>query len=340
MVDHPPTFNSCIGVNLTWCLENEQISNTVNNNFTTDVTTYISSGELAVMVTKGVALGFIVLLTIGGNILVLVAVMFNLHLRSSTNYFIVNLAVADLLLGTTVLPFSASLEVLGRWSFGQVFCDVWAAVDVLCCTASIMSLCVISLDRYIGVSRPLTYTTIMTEKRSILFIFFIWIASIIISVGPLFGWKEPPSEDESECNVTSQPGYVLFSVSGSFYIPTCVILIVYARIYRAAVRQTRFLERGIKTTKASGGSIESSGASGSTSEVTLRVHTGGVGTRLQSCDNLNLSPSCLQAVSGQQGRLAKFKRQKKAAKTLGIVVGVFILCWFPFFFILPLSKYV
>ncbi|KAK0047770.1 alpha-1A adrenergic receptor, partial [Biomphalaria pfeifferi] len=91
-------------------------------------------------------LAIIVLLTITGNVLVIASVVLNGNLRTTTNYFIANLAMADLLLGTTVLPFSATLEVLQYWVFGQFFCDVWAAIDVLCCTASILSLCVISID--------------------------------------------------------------------------------------------------------------------------------------------------------------------------------------------------
>lgn len=62
-------------------------------------------------VLTGLVLSTIVLCTIVGNVMVLLAVFVNSHLRSTTNYFIVNLAIADLLLGTTVLPFSASLEV-------------------------------------------------------------------------------------------------------------------------------------------------------------------------------------------------------------------------------------
>lgn len=80
------------------------------------------------------------------------------------------------------------------WVFGRIFCDIWAAVDVLCCTASIMSLCVISIDRYIGVRYPLQYPTIVTERRALLAMLGVWILAIIISIGPLLGWKQPPSQ--------------------------------------------------------------------------------------------------------------------------------------------------
>ncbi|NWH66093.1 ADA1D protein, partial [Thryothorus ludovicianus] len=98
---------------------------------------------------------------------------------------IVNLAIADLLLSTTVLPFSATLEVLGFWVFGRIFCNIWAAVDVLCCSASIMSLCIISVDRYIGVKYSLKYPTIMTERKAGVILVVVWLSSMVISIGPL-----------------------------------------------------------------------------------------------------------------------------------------------------------
>lgn len=250
------------------------------------------------------------------------------------------------------------------WLFGQLFCDIWAAIDVLCCTASIFSLCVISIDRYIGVTRPLQRSTIMTEKRALYIIIFVWLLSMAISVAPPIGWKDPPSPDPYECSVTTQIGYVLFSVSASFYIPLLIILLVYFRIYREAIKHSRFLSTGVKTTK-----VDESG-------VTLRVHKGGGGaTGRHLYNSLHHQPNTPShstssgsqcpprpspihqsssssersesSVVGQKhasrfttaGKVAKFKRETKAAKTLGIVVGVFILCWFPFFFILPLSEY-
>ena len=211
----------------------------------------------------GIILGFIILVTIIGNILVLLAVYVNSHLRSTTNFFIVNLAVADLLLGITVLPFSATLETLQYWPFGYVVCNVWASADVLWCTASIWTLCVISIDRYIGVTRPLQHSTIITEKRAVYIIVFVWVLSVAISIAPLIGWKEKGNNSPNECTVTKQVGYVIFSVSGSFYIPMLITVIVYTRIYREAARHSKNLVIGSKTTKVAGNG-----------NVVLRIHTG------------------------------------------------------------------
>ncbi len=391
----------------------------------------------------------------------------------------------------------------GNWYFGSIFCDVWATVDVLCCTASIMSLCVISVDRYIGVTRPLNYYSIVTAKRSTVLCLIVWISSLSISIGPLLGWKErsdfstsgnesspyaatsmSPSAavstkspaaavDSAElqaCNVNKEKAYVLFSTIGSFYLPTLIILAIYWRIYRTAVKQTKFLESGTKTDKST------SSLSG-TEVLTLRVHVGranpvtktvattavghhhhhhrpsppppssnnhlhvgkgrssarpsafdspanpSISDRSSSSgsapssrmiknnkncvrspphqpdtlppplnselakdlDELatvgpvikkkslvhhfqrknsssrrtsNTTTSSLTSATsagptltvttaasfsggsstGLSAKMFKFRRQKKAAKTLGIVVGAFLLCWFPFFVILPVGK--
>ena len=292
----------------------------------------------------------------------------------------------------------------GKWYFGAIFCDIWAAIDVLCCTASILSLCVISVDRYIGITRPLNYYSIVTAKRSSLLCVAVWISSLAISIGPLFGWKERDvlsNNDSLVCTVTTQPGYVLFSVSASFYLPTLVILGVYWRIYKDAIKQTKFLEDGVKI---------------SSNEITLRVHVGGnhqnqlvrkncrttikhknlienrERTRTESavaiCDEIaqqiELEQICVESAevncpnsdenqdvrmksnkrvlfeneedlmsknhrrgrkalshttnNGLSAKLFRFRRQKKAAKTLGIVVGAYLLCWFPFFVVLPVGK--
>ncbi|KAL3067069.1 hypothetical protein OYC64_016924 [Pagothenia borchgrevinki] len=270
----------------------------------------------------GVFLAVFISVAIVGNILVILSVVCNKHLQTVTNFFIVNLAIADLLLSIIVLPFSASLEVLGCWVFGRVFCNIWAAVDVLCCTASILSLCVISIDRYIGVKHCLKYPTIMTEKKAVAILVLVWVSSTVISVGPLLGWKEPPPVDERICKITEEPGYALFSSLFSFYLPLMVILIMYFRVYVVARRTTKSLEAGVKRER------------NKSIEVVLRIHCRSVLEDARPSSSKNHPFRSSLSV-----RLMKFSREKKAAKTLAIVVGMFILCWMPFFFFLSMGAF-
>ncbi|XP_074550820.1 alpha-1A adrenergic receptor [Halichoeres trimaculatus] len=273
----------------------------------------------------GVFLSVFILVAIVGNILVILSVVCNKHLQTVTNFFIVNLAMADLLLSIIVLPFSASLEVLGCWVFGRVFCNIWAAVDVLCCTASILSLCIISVDRYIGVKHCLKYPSIMTEKKAVAILVLVWVLSTVISVGPLLGWKEPPPVDDSICKITEEPGYALFSSLFSFYLPLMVILFMYFRVYVVARRTTKSLEAGVKRER------------NKSMEVVLRIHCRSVLEDARSASAKSSKNHPFR--SSLSVRLMKFSKEKKAAKTLAIVVGMFILCWLPFFFFLPMGSF-
>ena len=127
-----------------------------------------------------IPLGLICLIVTFGNILVISAVKISSKLRGPTNTIIVSLAVADLLLGkdynqlntlcihylgVLVLPLSAVYEVVDSWIFGRHLCFIWLSVDVWTCTASILHLVAISMDRYIAVTHPVTYPSIMTTTR-------------------------------------------------------------------------------------------------------------------------------------------------------------------------------
>lgn len=295
-------------------------------NFTNSSGGNYTEVDLTRAIPLGMVLGAFIVFAIAGNILVILAVVCNRHLRTPTNYFIINLAMADLLLSTTVLPVSATLEILNYWVFGRIFCDIWAAVDVLCCTASIMSLCVISIDRFIGVSHPLQYPGIVTEKRALLAMLGVWVLSVVISIGPLLGWKQPPSPDETVCFITEEPYYALFSSLGSFYIPLIVILVMYCHVYIVAKRTTKNLEAGVLRERMNSG------------ELTLRIHKGSQ-VQEEPCGAGAGKGRANQARSSLTVKLLKFSREKKAAKTLGVVVGMFTLCWLPFFLALPIGRF-
>ncbi|XP_019500134.1 PREDICTED: alpha-1D adrenergic receptor [Hipposideros armiger] len=218
------------------------------------------------------------------------------------------------------------MEVLGFWAFGRAFCDVWAAVDVLCCTASILSLCTISVDRYVGVRHSLKYPSIMTERKAAAILALLWVVALVVSVGPLLGWKEPVPPDERFCSITEEAGYAVFSSVCSFYLPMAVIVVMYCRVYVVARSTTRSLEAGVKRERCKA------------SEVVLRIHCRGAASGADGAHGGMRSAKGHTFRSSLSVRLLKFSREKKAAKTLAIVVGVFVLCWFPFFFVLPLGS--
>ncbi|GFR58392.1 octopamine receptor 1 [Elysia marginata] len=151
-------------------------------------------------VLSSLLLASVLFMVLVGNCLVVAAVATSRKLRTVTNVFIVNLACADLLLGVFVLPFSAVLEVKDRWVFGNIWCQVWLAVDVWLCTASILNLCCISLDRYLAITRPIRYPGLMSARRAKTLVACVWIFSFLICCPPLVGWNDSSGSVQSDDN--------------------------------------------------------------------------------------------------------------------------------------------
>ncbi|XP_071440867.1 probable G-protein coupled receptor No18 [Hetaerina americana] len=173
----------------------------------------------------------LIAVTVVGNTLIILAVLTTRRLRTVTNCFVTSLAVADLLVGIFVMPPAVAYHLISKWELGWVMCDIWVSLDVLLCTASILSLCAISVDRYLAVTQPLNYSRRRRSKRLALgMIFAVWLAAAAITCPPIFGWYEPDRHIGKTCNYNQDKGYVVFSAMGSFFIPLAVMLYVYARI--------------------------------------------------------------------------------------------------------------
>ncbi|NWU52500.1 DRD1C protein, partial [Dromas ardeola] len=249
----------------------------------------------------------LILSTLLGNTLVCVAVVKFRHLRSKvTNFFVISLAVSDLFVAVLVMPWKAATEVAGFWPFGA-FCDVWVAFDIMCSTASILNLCIISMDRYWAISNPFRYERKMTQRVAFIMIGVAWLLSLLISFIPvqlkwhkdreLFSQQEPGfnvTEEEENCDSSLNRTYAISSSLISFYIPVAIMIVTYTRIFRIAQRQIRrisSLERVVE--------------------------------RAQNCH----SSDCPHEASLKNS----FKKETKVLKTLSIIMGVFVFCWLPFF---------
>ena len=183
-----------------------------------------------------VAITVIIIIIVLGNGLVIIAIASDRRLKGVQNWFIASLAVSDLLVGMFIMPLSLANELMGYWAFGDVLCQLWLSTDVLLCTASILNLCLISLDRYWSITRAISYLRKRTPRRATLMISVVWTTSGIICFPPLAGWSRPQPivDGRPLCVLSEEPGYVLYSIIGSFYLPLCVMAVVYIKIYLAA----------------------------------------------------------------------------------------------------------
>lgn len=259
-----------------------------------------SGGGLSLRALTGCVLCVLIVSTLLGNTLVCAAVIKFRHLRSKvTNSFVISLAVSDLFVAVLVMPWRAVSEVAGIWLFGR-FCDTWVAFDIMCSTASILNLCIISMDRYWAISSPFRYERKMTRRFAFLMIGVAWTLSILISFIPVqLNWHradKSTADNPDNCNASLNRTYAISSSLISFYIPVVIMVGTYTRIFRIAqtqIRRISSLERAAEPRAQS------------------QSH------RASTHDENSLKTS--------------FKRETKVLKTLSIIMGVFVFCWLPFF---------
>lgn len=215
-------------------------------------------GRMSSMAVRCVLLVALILLTIGGNVMVCLAVCRSRRLRRIANCFVASLAVTDLLLGLLVLPFSATVELRsGNWSLGGALCNIYISVDVLLCTSSILTLLAISVDRYLAISAPLTYPQRVTRLRVALVLISIWVWSLALSFVPIhLGWNTADyhvqhldwgvgdeEKDGRYCQFEWNNNYIVLYTLCSFYLPLLLMCGMYLCIFRVAQEQVSVHEK-------------------------------------------------------------------------------------------------
>uniref|UniRef100_A0A915EIF6 G-protein coupled receptors family 1 profile domain-containing protein n=1 Tax=Ditylenchus dipsaci TaxID=166011 RepID=A0A915EIF6_9BILA len=146
------------------------------------------------------------------------------------------------MVGLFVTPLGAWATLRQAWHLGVTLCDFWISMDVLVCTSSILHLVAIALDRYWSVT-DIYYVQNRTPKRIFFMLMIIWVLSLLISLAPIFGWKDAQFvnrvRQQHVCLISQQISYQVFSTATAFYIPLCAIIIVYWKIMRAARKRFR-----------------------------------------------------------------------------------------------------
>ncbi|XP_057677519.1 adenosine receptor A2b [Corythoichthys intestinalis] len=246
----------------------------------------------------------IALFSISGNVLVCWAVAINTTLKNATNYFLVSLAVADILVGCLAIPFAITISIGIRLDFYG--CLFLACFVLVLTQSSIFSLLAIAIDRYLAVKIPLRYKELMTGKTAREIIAILWILSFVIGLVPFFGWNikhsscgnstadnttnaEPKSgrlqlgSCKLKCffeRVVDMEYMVYFNFFVCVLLPLLIMLGIYMKIFTVARKQLRQIEL-----------------------------------------------KCV--ANGDNQHHGLLQREIRAAKSLSIIVGLFAICWLP-----------
>ncbi|XP_012582395.1 PREDICTED: 5-hydroxytryptamine receptor 2B isoform X2 [Condylura cristata] len=277
----------------------------------------------------------VIIPTIGGNILVILAVSLEKKLQYATNYFLMSLAVADLLVGLFVMPIALLTIMFAMWPLPLVLCPAWLFLDVLFSTASIMHLCAISVDRYIAIKKPIQANQCNSRATAFIKITVVWLISIGIAIPvPVRGIEaDLGNADNITCVMTKDrfSNFKLFGSLAAFFIPLAIMIITYFLTIHALQKKAYLVKNKppprlpwlnvstiFQRDETSCPSPEKVAMlDGSCKDKTLPTSSDDILVRRMS----TAGKKSLQTISNEQ----------RASKVLGIVFFLFLLMWCPFF---------
>ena len=248
----------------------------------------------------------VVMLTIVGNIAVMVVLRYSNVLNSIVNsHFLISLSIADLLVATLVMPCALDAVNTGTWRCGEIWGMFNGFGNFLFCISSIMHLMMLSIDRYLAIARPLFYPLEMTKSRAIILCFVLWAYSAVWAFLPLFGvssyecfisyigWCK--AEDWSKYGLNF--GFAISVVSGTYGLALISMVYVYWKIARVIRKQLRRIK-----------------------DVTCTDRKTSANNRENNC------PS----TTNKQAKMANKLSRNKGVVTLLVVTLVYLVCWSPF----------
>ncbi|XP_017341644.1 trace amine-associated receptor 4-like [Ictalurus punctatus] len=232
-----------------------------------------------------------ILMTVFGNMLVIITISYFKQLHSPTNFIILSLAVVDCLLGSMIMPFSMVRWVEGCWFLGEIFCKIHSSLDMTLSIVSILHLCLVSIDRYMAITDPLSYKMKVTNDRVVVGIAVIWLFSFSFSFGVVLSNVNLDGLEDllmlsscvGNCALIFNRQWGVIAALVAFFVPGTIMSCLYLKIFHVARKQAKVMAER---------------------------------TTIGNCETKNRSSE---------------QRERKAAKTLGIVMGIFLLCWLPFF---------
>uniref|UniRef100_A0A3Q2Z5D7 Histamine H3 receptor-like n=1 Tax=Hippocampus comes TaxID=109280 RepID=A0A3Q2Z5D7_HIPCM len=286
------------------------------------------SGYLALLLS--VLMVTLVATVVAGNALVILAFVVDKTLRTQSNYFFLNLAISDFLVGAFCIPVYIPYNLTGRWMLGKGLCKVWLVMDYLLCTASVFNIVLISYDRFLSVTRAVKYRAQRNMTRqAVLKMVAVWALAFLLYGPAIIFWEAaigysvvPAHECYAEFYFTWY--FLLCASTFEFFTPFVSVAFFNLSIYLNIRR--RYKNAGAGPDEAPPPRCRA--ASPPPSQPSSRTMTG---------YRRPPAPTSTPVTSWRTGRSSRrrapgsrLSRDIKIAKSLAVIVCIFGICWAPY----------
>ncbi|XP_029970904.1 histamine H3 receptor-like [Salarias fasciatus] len=269
-----------------------------------------------------------------GNALVILAFIVDKSLRRQCNYYFLNLAISDFLVGAFCIPLYIPYVLTGRWTLGRGLCKLWLVVDYLLCSASVFSIVLISYDRFLSVTRAVSYRARQNRThQAVIKMIAVWVLAFVLYAPAIIFWELAVGRSrvpKDECFAEFYYSwYFLLSASMlEFFSPFMSVAFFNLSIY-LSIRRRR-LHSGDAQLHAQ----TKPPASAQGERIPLSHHwVSGMKAPVQDSlqpQTSSLSSGKLEPSPSRAAQPSRLSRDKKIAKSLAIIVCMFAICWAPY----------
>uniref|UniRef100_A0A8C1IEF9 G-protein coupled receptors family 1 profile domain-containing protein n=1 Tax=Cyprinus carpio TaxID=7962 RepID=A0A8C1IEF9_CYPCA len=257
------------------------------------------------------------------NLLVIISISHFKQLHTPTNLLILSLAVADLIVGLIVIPLMGIKFIESCWYFGETFCSLFLFIIFMVVKASLGNLLLISVDRYIAVSDPLRYTVRVTTDKVVFCIIINWLCCGIYSVIILNDTMFYPDTNDrcyGDCRLSFKFEHFVTDLIVTFVAPSSVIMSIYVKIFCVAKYQAKVVNSVTVSFKFEHVVTDLIVTFVAPSYVIMSIY-------VKIFCVAKYQAKVVHSFTGVN------RSQRKAAKTLGIVVMVYFMCWVPYYIV-------